>query len=159
MSAQVKGAEDFLRLSKALKAAGRKQLRKDLNKGLRDAAKPLIAQTRASARDRLPKAGGLNDLVAKTPQRVQIRTGATAGVRIVVVQSRSGARRANRGILRHPVFADPNKPRDEWTWVDQKVNSEWFDGPLREGAPLVIPRLTAAMQTVADRVVREVQRG
>lgn len=158
-SAQVRGTEDFIRLSKALKAAGRSELRKELNKGLRRAAKPLIAQTRAAALEKLPKAGGLNELVAKTPQRVQVRTGAkTAGVRIVVVQSRSGARRANRGVLRHPVFADTTKPRDEWTWVDQKVNSDWFDGPLREGAPLVVPQLTVAMQAIADRVVRGVRK-
>lgn len=152
----ITGAEDFLKLSKALKHAGRTTLRKELNKGLREASKPLIASTRKAARERLPKSGGLAELVAKTPQRVQVRTGAqTAGVRIVVVKSKSGARRANRGVLRHPVFADSSKDRRDWTWVDQKVNSDWFDGPLREGAPLVVPHLRAAMEKVAQQIVRE----
>ena len=64
-SFQVKGAEKFLRLSKSLKIAGDLEMRRELNRALREVTKPLIAETRAAAEERLPKRGGLNRSVAK----------------------------------------------------------------------------------------------
>lgn len=146
----VHGADDFLRLSKALKAAGRTELRKELNKGLRDAAKPLIPRTRAAARERLPREGGFGDQIAREPQRVQVRTGLdTAGVRIVVGKRMGGARAANRGTVRHPVFGTGR-------WVDQEVEPGWFDETLEREAPgTARPALDAAIDAVLDRVVRD----
>src|SRR5689334_337574 len=102
----IRGADDFQKLSKALKAAGKTEMRKTLHKGMKDAVKPLIPKARASARSTLPKAGGLNKLVASASIRPQVRTGRNAyGVR-VVVGDKAGARAANRGVLRHPVFGN-----------------------------------------------------
>ena len=146
---EVRGADQFLKLSKALKHAGRTELRKELHKGLRDGAKPLIPKARAEALRRLPSSGGLAKQIAKEPMRVQVRTGRTPGVRIVVGRKRGGARQANRGVIRHPVFGN----RD--VWVDQKVPPGWFDDPLRKGAPGVRPELEKAIDRIADRIVRE----
>lgn len=148
------GAEQFLALSKALKAAGEKELRKELNAEMRKAGKPLIALTRAAALDQLPSSGGLAALVAKEPQRIQVRTGqATAGMRVVVGKRRGGARAANRGVIRHPVFGNTDR------WVNQKVEPGWFDRTLTEGAPEIVrPRIEAAMQSVADKVVNQARR-
>ncbi len=146
---EVRGADQFLALSRALKAAGRSELRKELNKGMRDAAKPLIAKSRAAALAKLPSRGGFAAMVAKEPQRVQVRTGAaTAGVRIVVGKRRGGAQAANGGRLRHPVFGTD-------TFVTQDVPPGWFDDTMRAGAPVVRPELEAAMERVAQRVVDE----
>lgn len=158
MDIDVKGGEDFYRLSKALKAAGETELRKELNKELRNAAKPLIPVTRAVARRTLPRAGGLADKVARAPQRVQVRTGEkTAGVRIVVGARRgSAARMANMGHVRHPVFGDRK------TWVTQELPQAegWFDETLEQEAPKVArPAIEAALELIADRVVREVKHG
>lgn len=147
---EVTGADQFLKLSKALKEAGRTGLRRELNTGIRRAARPLVKKTRAEARSRLPKRGGLAAQVAKEPQRVQVRTGAsTAGVRIVVGRGKGGARGANRGVVRHPVFGN----RD--VWVDQKVEPGWFDDPIKGSAPAVRRDIEKAMQTVVDQIVRE----
>lgn len=147
-------ADEFYRLSKALKAAGLKDLRKELNTELRRAAKPLIPLTRAAARARLPRAGGLAEGVAKAPQRVQVRTGAkTAGVRLVVSNNRSAARAANKGSVRHPVFGST-------TWVTQPVPDAegWFDETLNQHVPTVaLPAIQQALETIAARVVREVR--
>lgn len=145
----MEGAEQFYRLSKALKTAGETELRKELNKGLRNAAKPLIKDTRATALRILPKRGGLAQIVAKEPQRVQVRTGdKTAGVRIVVGKKRGAARATNRGIVRHPVFGIRT------AWVTQRVKPGWFDDTLAEQGPgKVRPELDAAIQRVADQVV------
>lgn len=145
----ITGADDFLRLSKALKAAGRTEMRKELHKGLRVAAKPLIPKARAEALARLPQRGGLARQVAKEPARVQVRTGRTPGVRIVVGKKRGGARQANRGFIRHPVFGNRN------VWVSQKVPPGWFDDPMRASAPAIRRDLADAIEAVAAQVVRE----
>lgn len=149
MTFQVGGVDDFLRLSKALKNAGRGELRKALNKGLREAAKPLIPKTRESALSGLPRRGGLARQVAKTPQRVQVRTGRDPGVRIAVSNSRSGARAANRGVIRHPVFGHRDR------FVAQQVQPGWFDRPLLEAAKDVLPELERVLERVAQQVVDE----
>lgn len=150
----VKGAEQFLALSKALKAAGRTELRKELNAELRKAGKPLIERTRAAARESLPRRGGLADLVAREPQRIQVRTGArTAGVRVVVGRRRGGARSTNQGSVRHPVFGGSQ-------WVTQSVTPGWFDSTLERDAPgIARPAIEAALERVARKVVEEARRG
>lgn len=154
----VKGGEQFLALSKQLKAVDA-NLRREMSKEIREAAKPLIAASRREARARLPKRGGLNELVAKTPQRVQIRTGPkTAGVRIVVGQSNSGARATNRGMVRHPVFPDKSTPRESWTWVTQPVPKGWFDDTMADQAPKIRWQIIALMNRIANDVVRGVGR-
>lgn len=143
-------AEDFVKLSKALKAAGRTEMRKELNKGLREAVKPLIKETRAEARRVLPQRGGYAALVARAPQRVQVRTGdKTAGVRLIVARDKSSARRANLGVIRHPVFGNRE------VWVDQRLAVDgWFDVPTQNAKPRITAAAKAAMQKVADDIVR-----
>lgn len=143
------GADDFLRLSKALKHAGRTELRKELNRAMRVGAKPLIPKARAEALSRLPQAGGLARQVAKEPMRVQTRTGRDPGVRIVVGKKNGGARSANRGFIRHPVFG--NRER----WVTQEVQPGWFDDPIRSGAPAIRKDIERALEDIADQVVRD----
>lgn len=152
---RVKGAEDFLRLSKALKAAGQKELRKELNKNLREAVKPLIPQTRAAARSILPQRGGLAALVAKAPQRAQVRTGNEPGIRLVVGKRRgSAAASANRGVIRHPVFGR----RDNF--VEQHVTPGWFDDTLEKAGPEEARRrIEQALTDIADKVVRQARGG
>ena len=147
---KVTGAQDFYKLSKSLKAAGRTELRKELTKGMQRAAKPLIADTREAARRDLPHRGGLANLVAKAPQRVQVRTGAsTDGVRIVVGAGRSGARATSLfGYVRHPTFGHRDR------WVRQSVTPGWFDRTLDNAAPRVRPDIEAALEAVAETIVR-----
>ncbi len=147
---QVDGAEDFLRLSKALKRAGRTEMRKHLNAQMKKAAKPLIAKSKAEALKTLPQRGGLARQIAREPQRIQVRTGTnTAGVRIVVGRRAGGARSTNRGFVRHPVFGN----RDHW--VTQKVPSGWFDDTMRAGAKPIRREVIRAIDDVANQIVRD----
>ena len=141
---KVVGAEKFLRLSKSLKAAGELGMRRELNAALRLVTKPLIAETRAAARERLPKHGGLNESVAKAQQRIQVRTGAkTAGVRIVVSGAVKGA---DAGTIRHPVFGHRNR------FVSQQVPGGWFDKTLEDSAPEVRGEIEAVLERVARQI-------
>lgn len=152
-SFEVSGADQFLALSKALKNAGHKELRKTLNKNIKTAVKPLIAETRAEARRTLPHRGGYGALVARAPQRIQVRTGAqTAGVRLVVARDRSSARRANMGVIRHPVFGNRE------VWVDQRLAVKgWFDVPAKAARPRILSAVEAALADTVSDIVRGVR--
>lgn len=129
---QIRGAEQFLALSRRLKAAGETELRKELNKSVRDAAKPLIPKIRESARSKGPKKGGLGERLAKKPYRTQTRTGAsTAGVR--VVGSKVDPRINDTGRIQHPVFG-----RSGSTVVQNVPGLKgYFDEPLNEAGPTI----------------------
>lgn len=145
MKASVRGAEDFLALSKRLKATGQGELRKELARSLRLAVKPLTPKTRAEARHILPHAGGLAELVAKEPQRVQVRTGAaTAGVRLVVGKNKGAARAADAGAIRHPVFGTDR-------FVTQPVPPGWFTATAKGQSRNVRKDVLAVLETVAAR--------
>ena len=155
----IKGADDLLRLSKALKAAGQTELRKELHKTMRNAAKPVIPAVREAARKQLPTAGGLNERIAKKPYRAQVRTGAkTAGVRI------TGSKvdpRINQGRVWHPVFGRKGKAKNGGrNAVVQQVPSAdgYFDDTIRERGPEIRDDLRAAFQAFLNRLAREVKR-
>lgn len=146
----VRGTNDFLALSQALKRAGETQLRKELHKAVQAAAKPLIPKVREAAEANLPKQGGLNRRIAKKPYRVQARTGAnTAGVRIVgtKVDPRINA----QGRVAHPVFGRRNST------VVQSVPEArgYFDETLSKGAVPTREAVVRALSDFADRIVRE----
>lgn len=146
---RVTGVEDFVALSKALKHAGAGGLRKQLNKGLQEAVKPVIPKTRAAALARLPKRGGLAAQVAKEPQRVQVKTGeSTAGVRLVVGKRKGGAQSANAGTIRHPIPGGK-------AFVNQSVKPGWFDEP----AKAALPEIQQAAMHALDAVARDIARG
>jgi hypothetical protein len=152
----VKGADDLLRLSKALKAAGKTELRKELHKAMPDAAKPLIPDIRDAARRQLPHRGGLNERIARKPYRAQVRTGAkTAGVRIVGTKVDP---RINQGRVFHPVFGRKGKPAKEGgrNSVVQKVPQAvgYFDDTLRGRGPATRDELRRTFEAFLDRIVR-----
>lgn len=149
---EVHGADDFLKLSKALKAAGQKELRKELHTGMRQAAKPLVKVAKREAGEVFPKRGGLAAQEAKVPFRAQVRTGATAGVRIVAPGKYLVAKSANAtGSFRHPVF-------DTGTWVTQRLPGSrgWFDDAMSRNAPAVRKDLEQAVNSMINKVKRGV---
>lgn len=135
-----------------LKAAGEVGIRRETVKSLKTAAAPLIPAARAAARERLPKAGGLNEKVAGQPIKVSVKTGArTAGVSI-----RAQFTRTDAGTWRHPVFADGSKTRQEWRWVEQSYEtaSSWFEDAMRAEAPAAQVAMNGILATVAAEIQR-----
>jgi len=148
---KVRGAEDFLRLSKALKGAGALDLRKELHREMSKAARPLIPQARAAARLQLPQRGGLAARIAKkTPIRAQVRTGVdTAGVRITAGKRRSAAWTADQlGYVWHPVYGNRK------AWARTCTREGWFSSTLdANSAKAIRPAIEAAMGTIAAKVI------
>lgn len=155
-SFEVRGADDFYRLSKALKQAGQKQLRKELHKGLRDGVKPVVPKARDRLRDGLP-----SGMRATVQQVVQVKTGNNPGITVGVrygSKRSTNARMANtQGVIRHPVFADAGKTRKEWRWVNQSVPDAkgWFDKTYAESAPEIRRALEVAMGRVINDIVKK----
>lgn len=158
---RVDGADQFLALSKALKAAGRTELRRELNNGMKRAARPLVKVAKDAARNTFPSSGGLAAREAKIPFRPQTRTGRDPGVSIVAPGKYVVGKTTNaNGTFRHPVFASGDQTRREWTWVTQRLgNQGWFDEAMTGAAPMVVRELEQALQNIADQVVRGAGRG
>lgn len=131
-------------LAARLKAAGMVGVRREMVAGLRRAAKPLIPDMRESARQSLPRAGGLNETVAQQPIRTSVRTGArTAGVSI-----RAQWTRTDRGSWRHPVFGN----RDAWVTQTYRPADQWYEHGAEKGTPEAQREMQAILATVAAQV-------
>lgn len=142
MPVQVTIEGDALKaLQRKLKAIDRRDLRRELNKGLREGAKPLIGEARSAARSELPQRGGLAERVASRPMAI---SATTTGVRIRV--KGMDARSTERGRLRHPVYGNRE------VWVTQAIKPGWFTDRMRAKAPGVRPDLIRAMDRVAEKI-------
>lgn len=138
---RVTGAEDFLALSKRLKAEGKGELRKELNKGMRVGAKPLVAETRGALRAGLPSSGGLNTFMARKPMRIKVATGGTPGVSVV---SKIDPR-VDAGRIAHKTFGHA-------PIVQQRIPAGLFSKTLEREAPAVRKELVKAIETMQRRV-------
>lgn len=131
-----------------------RSLRAQLLAGIRAGTKPAVEATRQAAREQLPKAGGLNEYVATTLVGTYTRlSGPRVGVRIGVRKG-SGSHKAwgaNKGTIRHPVFAKGSQTPDQWRWVEQQVPAGWFDQTLLKSTP----GMAVAVQKTCELIAAE----
>lgn len=149
----IKGAEDFARVSKDLRAIDDKLLRQELYRGINRATKPMKDDAKANARRVLPHRGGLGDFVAKTSLTTRTRGGQNPGVRIVARKTKKGGKksdldRIDRGQVRHPVFGNRK------VWVQQDVTPGWFTKPMERGADPVRRALLDVLDDVKRKVAK-----
>ena len=99
------GASELAKVSAQLKAVGAKDLRKEMLRGIRNAAKPLVQDVKAAAESTLPHGGGLNRYVASAGIAPRTRTsGPQVGVRLVGTKGSHDLDAIDRGQVRHRVF-------------------------------------------------------
>jgi len=141
---ELRGAAQLVALAKRLRDAP-KELRSKLYIGINRAAKPLKNEVKKSARERLPKKGGLNKRVAGTKIATKRRvSGNSAGVRLVGT-SGYDIGSINRGRVRHLTYG--HKP-----WKNQTVVKGFWTDPLVEGGPKVRDEIQEVMDTVATKL-------
>lgn len=147
MTVSGEGAAQLRVLAQRLKAAGAGGgLRRELLRGIKAAADPVLGDVRTAAGADLPHRGGLAARVAGSKFSVQVRTGVnTTGVRIRG-QSAWNIAAMNRGVLRHPVFGN----RD--VWVTQAIRPSWFDHPIEVKAEPVRLAVVAVVDDVTRRL-------
>ena len=148
----VTGAEGLARLARAVKAAGRNDLRKDLLRGVRKGSKPMIPDARAAAAESLPHRGGLAADVAGAKWVVRTRMqGRGAGVRITGTWTSEGRlhdlSKLDTGLLRHPVYGH-RKQR----WQAQAIRPRWFSDAMEALAPEIRDELLEVIDEVAQRL-------
>lgn len=140
------GAASLAQLSADLKSMANGGLRRVLLKGIRDAARPLAAAAQVSARETLPRWGGLADVIGSTKIVVRTRTaGRTVGVRITDPAHRR-TRDMDRGEVRHPVFGNRK------AWVTEQIKPGWFTRPMEEGSPHVRVAIVRVIDDVGRRL-------
>lgn len=150
MEVLITGADQLQRLGLSLKQAGNSDLRKDMLRGLRVAAKPLLEDVKDSARDTLPKAGGLNEFVATGKYSVRNKlAGRNAGVRLVGTKSGHDIAAIDRGKVRHPVFGHA-------VWATQDVTPGFWEKPLLAGRPKVQFELLRVMDEINYKIARRI---
>ena len=145
---EVKGAEAFAALSKRLRRES-KQLRTDLQRGIRQATIPLGRRARADLAARTPSAGGLRKKVASAPVSVTQRGGGrNVGIRLRLARKGTGLRDLERGRIKHPVYGNRRN------WVTQEIPSvegQWSE-TIEAGRPKVQAELVKVMTQVARRL-------
>jgi hypothetical protein len=145
VSIELDGAAQFAALAKRLRAMGDKDLSREFSKAVSASTKPLVQELRKSARDTLPKRGGLAERVAKSPIRTQRRSSARAQGARVVARNPYAINRLDQGRVRHPVFGRA-------VWVDQTVKSGWWTRPTEAIGPEVRRNLDAAMNAMKTKL-------
>lgn len=147
---RVTGAEQLRKLGADLKVAGSAAggLRRDLLAAMRALEKPLVEKARQSARDSLPRRGGLNEWVGVADIKFRNSlTGARVGARVVAVKGKHDLSDLDgTGTIRHPVFGHRG------TWVNQTVATGWFSKPMEAAAPEVQAALVAAIAATTTRL-------
>jgi hypothetical protein len=149
--AVVNGDKQLAEIGARLRAAGDVGITRVVRQTIRGAAKPLIPIIQESARESLPKAGGMNNYVARRRPRTQVKFGArTAAVRIVY---KGKGAPSDNGPWRHPVFAK-GTDRRAWKWVPQeyKPAEGWWERAEKRGTPPA----ELVMRTVLETVKRQV---
>lgn len=143
---EVRGADQFFAVGAALKSAGGGGLRRELLRGIRKEAKPVIAAARRGA-EILPQSGGLAAEIAGSKFSTRTRlTGGGAGVRIVGA-SADNLKRIDAGTVRHPVYGN------RAVWATQSVPPGWFTKSTQE----VLPAVRAGVARVVTDVARRVE--
>lgn len=150
MDIRVEGAEKFSKLAKSLKAAGQKELQKELFAAVNRATKPMRAAAKKSAAQNLPRTGGLNKRVASARMSTSRRSTRDIGVRIVA-KGMDQLELMDQGQVRHPVYGK----RDRWTLQMIPNAKGWFTKPMEDGADDVRKELLTAIDEVAKKVERD----
>ena len=130
----MEGVEKLTQLGRDLKAAGEKDLRREILRSGRAMGKPIKAELAESALAMLPHRGGLDALIAKAKVRVSTRlSGRNVGVSFIGRWTGHDLASINRGRLRHPIRQRHAEAGRQRIWVSQTIPSGYwdkvFDGP------------------------------
>lgn len=147
---RTRGDSELRRLAKALADAGRGDLRKELNSGVRRAARPMVGAVRQAALS-LPAETGQSTGLRAAIAAASRFSNTAAGVRVLVDNGRMPADQqtlpghTDSGSWRHPVFGSNN-------WVTQHSRANWFLTACLSEADTVEREIEAAMDRVADKI-------
>jgi hypothetical protein len=140
----ITGADQLVRLSKALKEAGAKDLQRELSKAINTAMKPVKADLQRSAGS-LPNRGGLAARVAKTKYSTR--------------RNKNGLKLVGKGDLSlyHLDQGQVRHRRKDGGWTIQDIKPGWWTDVTDAAAPEVRKEILEAMDEVAKKIDRAVR--
>jgi hypothetical protein len=140
---KIEGGDQFIEAARRVRRANG-ELPHEIIDALERAAPPLERAATASAAANLPKRGGLAAIVASAGMSHHRRAG---GIRIIA-RGITQLSLTNQGKVRHPVYGVPG------TWVGQAIPKakDWFDRPIRNGAPKIRAELDKALDKIARMI-------
>lgn len=140
------GTEQFVQLAKKLNAQGKdgRGLWRELNSAMKRSAEPMIDEVVRHLDDYLPS-GYAQVLRPGLTVRVSRSTkGTGAGLKLVGtakgVKKKRHLNVINAGVLRHPVYGNPD------TWVDQAVKPGFWSNPLDAARKIPATEIRRAVQ-------------
>jgi TPR repeat protein len=140
---RIVGGDQFIEAARRMRIANG-ELPHEIIDALERAAPPLERAATRSAAENLPHRGGLAAIVASSGMSHSRRAG---GIRIVA-RGITQLKLTNEGKVRHPVYGEPG------TWVSQAIPKarDWFDRPIRDGAPKIRAELNKALEKIARMI-------
>lgn len=160
---KIENQEQYKRLARALKEAGRGDLQRSMVKQIRRHGSPALqAAQRAflgidvqSSDGGGTKSTGLRARVAAATRISVLGSGISIRVEPRRVDNRYGRALSfgldGLGRWRHPVYADPTKTREDWTWVEQ-TGREVFYRSLKRYESVWRRGVEQAMQETARKI-------
>jgi len=163
MRIEVRGAADCFRLAHALNEAGQRGLKRELDKGSRQAGQVIADAVLAPA--------SLNQYIPQNFERrfglavnakVEVRLVQSRRITVVVYatgkRERRDIRAMNRGVLRHPVYGRMRRLKDGTLqanpWVVQAIRPGLVDEPARAAMPKAVEKIENAVTRVVDKIGR-----
>lgn len=146
------GTDAFNQLGRDLKAAGAKELTKELRATGRRLAKVFKDEVTQQAVTILPKEGDLNTWVSKRIKiTAQTRIGGSISTFRFVTKHKgerglSDLRSLNNGRIRHPLFGNRDR------WYLQELSGHFVDRALREMSDTIREEFLQAVDDVARRL-------
>lgn len=151
---------DFERFAYTLRTKGSPALRRAVSRSFRRTAKPTAEQILRAGATKLPKRGGLSARVATTPPALRFSIATQSPYASINFGGRKGLdfRSLDEGLVRHPVFARPNKTRKEWTWVAQRIPAHAFTDELPKHKDQVVSDVVREVQSTLDDLARKAKK-
>lgn len=140
---------DIERVVRTLRRAAASGLRSEVRKAIAQETKPVRTKMKMSARDQLPKRGGLNRWAARMPSAKTRMTGSEVGVSISLRRKGHDMRAIDRGRVRHPLFGNRRH------WYTQPVTQGVFSSVFQNESDGVRRRVIVALDEYAARMIRE----
>jgi hypothetical protein len=150
---EIQGVDQFVRVAKALRQVGDKELKRELRLAIKDAATPMTDEVRDQVAQYLPdRYAAVLAPALKTGQ--SWRTGgSTVGLVLTGYakgkRSRRHVKAINRGVLRRPVYGNRE------AWVAQQVRPGFWDEPLANAKRLPTWQIRKALRDIARKLDRK----
>lgn len=145
---KIDGAKQLAELTRKFRSIEDKTVRRELSKSLTRATKRSKDAIRASAREKLPKRGGLAASIAASRISVRNKTASRIAVLQLVTSNKHNIRAIDRGIVRHPVYGNRKK------WATQKVPALFWTAPMRLNTANARRELAGALDELQRKLSR-----